>query len=220
MIENKKGLSQESAFKIANAIGLSFEKQKYFDLLVCYAQASSIKEKRYYKSWIDSFRKDNFDGPFLSKKVKLLDKWYYPVILVTSDKLAVKGASKRLHYLTHLPEKVVQRTLEYFVEHQLIDEKNGFYYISKRYLSFYDKLATKKSHKEFLRQQLHHSLKQLERNYHLQAKFFSHSFTISEDRYQYYVDKIDSLIDQISAESDSEQIEKVIQLNIQIFPMA
>lgn len=201
----------------ARALKLSFSEHRYFEALVGSEQSTQDEDRRYYKQVLKDIKKQVGNGPTPSAPPQLLGQWYYPAALIALEGTSSSKAEKRLKTLVGLNKVQSQSAINDFLSMGLVEEVSGRYKMSDRYLSYYDKASTKKTHRNFLEQQLTLSQRKLQSDYNKGAKFFSHTFSSSPEAVQKYVDKVDRTLDEIAEESDQDSIDQIYQLNIQLF---
>ncbi len=95
---------------------------------------------------------------------------------------------------------------------------DGRYELTERYIQFQDRQAKSSNQKKYIRAQLEESAKALETRYAKDAKFYCNTFTIAEDSLAGLQEKVGKLIDDLMEETNAESPDRVVQLNVQLFP--
>jgi uncharacterized protein (TIGR02147 family) len=147
----------------------------------------------------------------------LVARWYFPAIVVCLDGCATQTASKVIAEKTGIDLKQIESVIALLKQRDLLLEENGSYKVEFAHFVSHDKKGSSEASKSFLREQLNISLSTLEKNYANGPKFFSHTFTIAKSEYSNYVDSMKAFVEELSARSNEESPDEVIQLNIQIF---
>lgn len=80
IIQGRRNLSKESSFKIGRAFGLNKEEQKFFDLLVEFAQAESPEEAKLVYERLVKNRNFQKYQPIRKAQYNYFSKWYFPII--------------------------------------------------------------------------------------------------------------------------------------------
>ncbi|MBN1760478.1 MAG: TIGR02147 family protein [Chitinispirillaceae bacterium] len=80
VIENKRNLTENSIFKICQAIGLTREESEYFNNLVFFNQAKTINEKTHYYSKLIEIRRPLDIQMIDADRYEYYAKWYHSVI--------------------------------------------------------------------------------------------------------------------------------------------
>ncbi len=80
VISGKRNLTQSTILKICQAIGFTRDEADYFESLVFFNQATSIKEKTHYYSKIVEIRKPIDIAIVEKNRYEFYSKWYHSVI--------------------------------------------------------------------------------------------------------------------------------------------
>jgi uncharacterized protein (TIGR02147 family) len=137
VLSGKKSLSKESAFRIAEAMKLDEKAISYFQLLVDYGQATTLKEKSFL------FRKLGDTGP-LSKVRQLREdgyefysQWYYHTLLEVLPLIRFRGDYEALGQMLNPPisAKQARKGMELLLQLGLIVETRTGFQLSDKLLS-------------------------------------------------------------------------------------
>jgi len=218
VIDGKRNLTNQNTYKLAKALRLDFNETKFFETLVHYGQAS--EEKKYYKAKLQELKEELSDLHIKQRTTQeLFAKWYYPYILIALDGKEEKSAVKIIKSLTSLPVQSITEGINQMLELKLVEIHQGTYRLSSNFLAISDQNNNQLKTRQFLKDQTFLSAKVFDDLYAKESKFLSLGFTISESSFDYFADKMDIFLDKIATEANQQKPEKVVQLNLQLFPV-
>lgn len=105
------------------------------------------------------------------------------------------------------------------IENKMVEDGDERLRLSSDYFVQFDKIRSNSDQKTFLKAQLRLSEKALNERYESDAQFFAHTFTTLQVRIPGMVQKLAALLEEFTLDSNEDIPEKVMQLNIQFFPM-
>ena len=218
ILDGDRQLTISNIHKIANGIGLTIAEQGFFETLVLFNQAKEPDELRFYKNRLREFVAAKPKKMHKLTMNDLIRKWYYPAVWVCLEgksALQIESVAKTVGITTAEAKEVVDA----LCKAGLVTEKDGYCKLVGDYLLYHDKKLLSKSQKSYLRDQLERSRREFENNYSKESKFYSHTFTISRERFDFYVDALKSFMESLTESSNKETPERIIQLNMQLFPI-
>jgi uncharacterized protein (TIGR02147 family) len=220
VMDGKRGLTVGNIHQFAKALRLEGEEVDYFEALVLHGQAEGAAERDYYRQRLQRLKKAK---PKKGKYVGaggFVSRWYHPALVVCLYGEQNSGQVKKIANTLGISEAEVRQGLEYMHSAGIAQKReDGVFEVGESYLKFKGAFANKQQQKEFLRQQLELSLKAFRQQYETGAKFLSHTFTLSEENYNVYVKEIFALVERLTTISEEDKMERVAQLNVQLFPL-
>jgi uncharacterized protein (TIGR02147 family) len=218
VIKGKKNLTIASIHKLAHSIGLTYAEEDYFSNLVLFNQAESHEEKSFYKRRLKNISKMKPQKLYRHREGNLLTKWWYLGVLAAVANSSEKESLQRVRDMTGLPSEKVESAIFDLLQQGVLKLHQNTYRVNEEHIIFHDRISSKKSYKEYLKEHLKLSIYHLENNYTCQAKFFSQTLTISRKSFEECVEAIDEFMEAMALRSEQEPAEDLVQLNIQFFP--
>ena len=217
ILDGSRNLTTKNILGFAKATGLSYEETQYFEALVNLNQADNQMMKDYYRQRMKELGKSR--PKQLSKNIgkNIFSAWYYPAALVCIESVSKETAVKRLKTRLGLDRPASEKLIEEFVEVDLIRLESGVYVMNAEYFVYQDPTGMKLMHKKYIGEQLQKSQEAFESSYDKGAQFFAHTFTLEKQQLKFFVDKIDSFLQEITDSSNRFRNETVAQLNVQLF---
>ena len=96
VIDGKRNLSKESAFKFSKALGHKRKEADYFENLVFFNQSKTLEEKNAYLSNLMKFRKKSDPKKIEESEYAYYSNWYNPAIRELVTAIDFKGDFKKL----------------------------------------------------------------------------------------------------------------------------
>jgi uncharacterized protein (TIGR02147 family) len=217
VVSGKRNLTVESIHKIASALHLTYEETERFEVMVLLSQATSGEERRFYKKRLDQLVAKKLAPAARFSPRQLVTSWQPLAILVGADRVSADQVVEKLVGSLPLPEAMIRQTLTQLLEAGLLELKGETYQLSSSHQLFHDVKSSSARHKAFLKSQLELSSRMLEKAYGEEAKFYSHTFSISKRDLKSYDEMIRSLLSEITKRSDQTEPDDVAQLNVQLF---
>lgn len=217
VIEGRRNLTVANIHLVAEALDLNFDETQFFEVLTLLSQSKGEAELAYYKKRAKELRQLKPKKGFSLKSTDLIAAWYFPAIVVCLDGCEVKQAAQMIVKKTKLNLPQVHQVIELMRKSRLLSEAEGKYKVEFSHFVAQDKKATSEQNKKFLADQLKISQAVFDKNYTKGPKFFAHTFTVGKNSFSTYAEKIHAFIESLTAESNSEPADEILQLNIQFF---
>ncbi len=109
-----------------------------------------------------------------------------------------------------------QTKLGELIEAGLLKISDGTYSLNHSHQIFYDSNSSSIRHQKYLKSQLDLSKRALQRSYGKNARFYSHTFTISPEDFSFYANYLRETMASFTARSDETLGSEVVQLNMQL----
>ncbi len=219
IIEGKRNLSLANIHQFADALRLNRDERRYFEALVLHSQAGNTREKNYYLHTLQEFRKKKPSRLLKAETSRVLERHYYPAVLLSLQNCPVTDAMNQVCKLTGISSSEATEMIAFLEAERLVERKDGAYALSGDLFVAHDRKSSSATHKRYLDAQLLLSLEKLRKKYEQGAKFFSFTYSIKATRYDYYADRIKSLIEDLASEAQDEPTERLVQLNVQFFDL-
>lgn len=223
VIIGQRNLSEESVAKLTTAMELTGKSAEYFRLLVSFDQASSTEEKELYFVELNKIRRNTQFYKINKNQYSYFEQWYYPVIRELAVFSSWNGDYETLARLVkpEISATEAKRAVKTLIDIGLLQvDESGKYTQTSNTLSA-DDLPThliKKARNSYIKLALNASeeLPPDKRNIScatvaLGKKEFQEASALLD----WVREKIVSL-----AEQNGSDLEKVYQLNIQLFPLS
>ncbi len=219
VMDGERALTVSNIHRFAEALELTFEGTQYFEALVLRDQIKEPKHKAYYSARLSEFRRARPKS--LTRKsasTTLLAEPSAMAVVVCLDQLPVENAVTTIAAMTGVKPEVIQKIIATLLRESLLKETGGKYSLTEEYIRFQDRKSKNSNQKLYVRAQIENSIRALDTQYANEAKFYCHTFTISLHSFQILQDKIAGWIDQLMGQTNLEKPERVIQMNVQLFP--
>jgi len=227
IIDGKRNLTNEMIFKFAKAIGLTGSRFDYFENMVLFNQAKNNEEKEYYSFRLKSKSQPVVTTQLTTEQLQVLGRWYASAICEMSKSPSFKSDADWIaqRLLGAVSTDEIEQTVQMMLECKLLHkEANGqvkpnFEVISKEN---FNSLFARKSVKTMMKKGLD-LFEVLPRE---QRKYYTHTFLLPVDKFEYMQDKIRAFERDMIQESvrlyrqmDPNTSVKVYQYNSQMFPL-
>ncbi len=226
VISGKKNLGNTSIYKISQAIGHSKKEEEYFQNLVCYNQAKTLKEQNHF---LDRLKGVKNSGKQFSKarllredQFEYISKWYHAVIRSLINQFGYENDYTWLSRTLDPPilPKEAKKSVELLERLGLIKkQRNGKYIVSDKTIST-GKEAHSHAALNFHVDMIKHALNAAE--YQTKNKRFLTGLTlgISQKTYNLICNKLQDFSAEILdiAKNDDDS-DCVFQVNFQMFPV-
>lgn len=222
VINGKRNLTEETAKKIIEGLGLEGKKSKYFLTLVKFTQAKTVIEREKYFKELNWLRKDSKFYRINSKHYKYIKNWYCPVVRHIVVNCNWKNDFKYLAQLVEpeITEYEAKTAYETIVEAGLIKEdENGILRVSNENVR-YDEVS------QALRSKLRKKVLELGieslTKFSSKERYTSYStITVSNNSYNKIVDLFEKTKkDAFEIVINDNEPEKVFEMIFQIFPVS
>ena len=214
-----RNLTVTNIHSFAKALKLNESETEFFETLVLFNQANEANEAKYYRQKLRRLSEKLPQKTSLITTEMLISKWYYPPIMIALEGRHRGKEVDEIANLLQLEKDLVEKIITFFAKKNIFYIKNDTYFLNEDYYIFYEKNRSRVQLKNFLREHLMRSLDALERQFHLNGKFFSHSMSISMENYNEYLGEIRNFLATITKRANEDGTDKVVQLNIQFFPL-
>jgi uncharacterized protein (TIGR02147 family) len=157
IINGQKALSKRSIFNVAHAIGLNKKETEYFEAMVNFNEAKTVREREHYFNLLQAFNLDKVAVKLRENQFKYFSNWYNAVIRELVTIINFQGDCKRLGLKTrpNITEHQADEALQLLLDLDLIKKgPHGRYVHTERALSTGDEvvsLAVQKFQKEHLK---------------------------------------------------------------------
>lgn len=220
IIDGDRQLTVTNIHRFAQALELTYTEIQYFEALVHLCQAESTREKSYYRARVSELSRG------VSRKLTrkpsstaLLDEpSTMGVVLCLHGANTVTAATEAAEKTGVKPERV-QKIIQVLVGEELLNVVQGKFELTEKYIKFQDRKSRSGGQKKYFRAQLDASVRALETRYERDAKFYCNTFTIAEDSLEILQDRVSGWIDDLMERTNAESPEKIMQLNLQLFPV-
>lgn len=219
IIDGDRALTVTLIHDLAAALELSELETQYFEALVLSQQANGERESRYYKNRIKLLKADRPRSVGRSKVPKALSNWYFPAVYLALNHQEVDTAVTFAANSLSLKPQVIEEVLNELRKLDLVEIRDGRYHIRYDHLILKDSKASNLIHKNFLESQIKLSLDAFKKQYSSGGKFFCHTFSISKESYDRYVEQVRELLSDITRQCQDEPTESFVQLNVQLFSL-
>lgn len=222
VMDGTRALTVANIHRFAHALELTSDETAYFEALVHLNQAETDLETGFYRARLNELKKRSARSSTVIRKsssTALLQSPITMAIVVAVHELPVERAAQEIHSKTGIRIETIQIVIETLLKENLLRELNGRYELTEKYIQFQDRQSRSANQKKYIRAQLEESLKALETRYAKDAKFYCNTFTIAEGSLPNLQERVARLIDELMDETNAEAPERVVQLNIQLFPV-
>lgn len=222
LIKGKSNISLELARKFSSFFNLTANQADYFEALICYNQAKSHDEKKFYFEKLSSFKNSRIKT-IDAKYFEFYDKWYYTAIRELLYFYPLKEDYKKLAKLLipAISPVQAQRAIARLVKWGMIKkDEAGFYTRSDTHSittgidaqSFYIN-----NYQQAILKLARDALDNFPRD---QRQFSTLTMSLSPQGYEKFKDELQQFRSRLLelAEQDSFE-ERVYQLNFQLFPL-
>ncbi len=216
VLSGDRGLSLGNIHGIAHALHLKQSDHERWEALVLFGQAKDDFERNYYRGKLGFTRRPRATSAISTPSRALVAAWYIPALLVylidigaAEADLAVLAAKLRID------DAALQRTIAALQDEGLLAfRQRGSVHIS------FNRLTTLVSNKRFLRQVFEEGLRQLDSQFTSDRCFFNGTtFSVAEDDIQQFIADYKVLLDRYITAAPGNGVKRIVQANIQFFPV-
>lgn len=221
VIDGERSLTVSNIHRFAQALRLTPSETSYFETLVHLNQSETSLEKSFYQARLADLKKRAAPSSMLirnSSSTALLQSPVAMAVVVAVHELSEEDAIRRVQQKTGIKKDTIALVIEILLKENLLRVIDGRYELTERYIQFQDRQSKSSNQKKYIRAQLEESLKALETRYARDAKFYCNTFTIAEGSLPNLQEKIGKLVDELMEETNNESPDRVMQLNVQLFP--
>ncbi len=222
-MQGSRNLTVANLLQFAQALGLKGDEVEYFEALVLANQAKTTLEEKHYGARLRRIRAAK---PRRTGKLSLdkhLSQWYFPAVYLCLKNEPAEGAVARTATKLGLETQAVQAVVTELTSRGVLTIQDGCYRIEYEHLVLGGKSKASVVQKQFLESQLKLSLEAFRKKQAAgggPARFFSHTLSTTEDQYEKYVARVNGFLADITASAQDEASEKMLQVNVQLFPLA
>jgi len=223
ILKGERNLSFKSIQKILKGLDLEGKSAKYFESLVLYNQTTSSAEKKEHFENLKKLRKNTKFAKLNKTQYSLYDEWYFQVIrelVVLSD---WNGDYKRLGKLVRpsITSSQAKNAVEKLEKIGLIKKEKNIYIQIEESITAIGTPAfiIKKTRAELIQKGAEATELMTPKERYIAGTTLSVGAR-SYDKITKLLDEVRDNISKIAMQEDSKNIEKVYQLNLQIFPMS
>ena len=219
VIEGRRNLTVANIHQVAHAMRLSFEETQYFEALTLLGQGKNTSEKSYFRRRLRVLKSDKPAASFELDDFNLIARWYFPAVTVVLNDCDVNEATEKVREKTGLGVREINEVIAILKENQVLREEDGKYKLDFSHFIVHDKKMRSEANKSYFKEQLKLSTELLEKKYSKGPKFYAHTFTITQNAFAMYADKVDTFITSLAKDSDEESPDEIVQLNMQLFKL-
>ena len=223
ILKGERNLSLKSIQKFLTGLNLKGKPARYFETLVLYNQTDSTKEKKELYNKLKKLRSNTKFSKLNKAQYSLYDEWYYQVIrelVVLSD---WDNDYKKLSKLVrpHITEQEAKGAVETLETIGLIEKKDGKFVQTNSTITAEGtpSFIIKKTRAELIQKGAEAAEVMTPKERYIAGTTLS----VGEKAYNEITKLLDDVranISKIAIDEDVENIEKVYQLNLQIFPVS
>jgi uncharacterized protein (TIGR02147 family) len=223
VIDGKRNLSKESAFKFSKALGHTKKEADYFENLVFFNQSKTLEEKNAYLSNVMRFRGKSDPKKIEESEYSYYSNWYNPVIRELVIAMDFKENFKKLGQaaIPAISEAEARQSVKLLAELGFI-QKNGDGTYSKTSAVLTTgpqvrSVAIANYHKVMMQR----ASESIERFSAVQRDISSLTLSVSPQAFAAIIARIQDFRKEILELSEmDENRQKVVQLNLQLFPLS
>lgn len=220
IIEGKRNLTVENIHLLARVFQFSFDEEKFFCALVHFNQSKDPLTKKFYHNLLKKVGKGKPTLSSRTSKHQIISNWFVPAVLISAPGNLLSEAPRNISKLVGISEKVAKKVIDDLVAQNILVQDGLYIRQSNDTFVIEDKRLRSSVHKKFFKEHLNLAISKISTDYEKRAKFFSHSFLISTENFNKYVEEIRKFIEEIVSQSEHESHEEVVQLNMQFFPLS
>lgn len=223
VIEGERNLSKESVFKFSKALSLGKKESDYFENLVFFNQSKSIEEKSAYLARVMRYRLKADPKKVEENEFAYYSQWYNPIVQELVTAVDFQNDYKKLGSCVNPPISAqdAQKSVELLLSLGFIKKSEDGRYV-KTHSAFSTgpqvrSVAVANYHKEMIRL----GQEAIERFNAKERDISSITLHVTEETYRTIISKIQQFRREIlEMEDDGVSTQKVIQMNVQIFPVS
>lgn len=220
VMDGERDLSVSSLHRFARALGLSYVETQYFEALVFLAQASDPEAEAYYSMRLSELRHNRKADVDRRESEMFFSRWHHPAILLCIHDQEERQAAQKLRSVFGLSRADVKAFLDRMLSLGVVRQEGDRLLLNSEALVMRDVKSRRESYRRFIRDQLRISMRVLDNAYDKGPRFISHSFTIGEERFAFHADRLQAFLEEMTATSNLDRPDRVVQLNIQMFDLA
>ncbi len=219
IIEGKRNLTPSNVLRLGKFLELTFEETRYLETLTYLCRSKTSLERSHYSNCLKSLKREGAVKYGRKAPKELLEKWYYPAVLVALHQCPLDESTERMLQLIGISAEEGRAAAQTLLEMGALILNEQHYQMVDANVLMVDSKKSKLKYKNFLKDQLKLSSKKLEEEYDHGAQFFSQTLSISKQSWPTYLRSVRSLMSETARQSDSDSAEQLIQLNVQLFPL-
>jgi uncharacterized protein (TIGR02147 family) len=220
VMAGKRNLTKESTDKVALAMRLKKRERDYFELLVLFCQARTLREKESCLARLTAIRKSAFYQPIGDDRSEYISHWLHPVVRelvgIMDGSDCERELAGRIAYPV-TPAKV-RESIELLVRLGLLRQVSGKLAIAHSLLSTGPGVAAASAVRYHIGA-MTLAAEALNRFGAAEREIVGMTIGISRATFNRIRERIWDLRQEILASADDPKPEQVYQLNIQLFPM-
>jgi uncharacterized protein (TIGR02147 family) len=222
VITKKRNLTHDSALKVCRGFGLKKIEREYFESLVWFNQAADNNDRNHYYKKLMALKKDASARKLDKDSYEYFSKWFYPVIreVAVLGKRSMASDEIARFLSPSISVKDVENALSALENLGLIErDKKGRYKQTQRFVTTgpeVQSLIIANYHKEMLRL----ATESIERHKSVERDISALTLSIHSEKIpelkEYLSGIRRDILEKYGDEADSD---RVVQLNIQLFPL-
>ena len=219
ILRGQRRLQHDQILAFKEFLSLTSSEFDYLFHLVMSNDSQDKKTAAYHKAKLEDLRR-----PASSRRQtqespeEILTHWYYPVILLHST-LSTKLSRRRLERILGIDGAEMDDAYAELSKLGLL-EKSGENWIATPSRIKLSKRSWNLIQRQFLKDQLRHSLKTFDQSYGLNGKFYSQTLTFSRGTFETMWQNIKDQCDEYADRADEEASDELVQMNVQFFRLA
>lgn len=222
VIEGKRNLTAESLRKMVRGLGLSGKPASYFEALVYYNQARTVEDREHFFRELDRLRRSTQFYRVHERQHAYYQEWYYPVIRELAVYGDWRGDFSRLGRLVRpslTPDKA-RKAVETLESIGLLERMTDGRYRQSSEAVTAESVpppVTRKMRKEMMIR----AIEAMETLPIDKRHISGATVAMTERMYQQFTERLDELRrDIIQAAAQDTQVQRVYQVNFQVFPLS
>lgn len=221
IINGQKNLARVSILNVAKALKLKRAETAYFEALVNFSDARSVRDKEYYFRVLQELGHSDPARPVLKSQVEYFSHWYYVVIRELITIRDIKDDFRRLARLVDPPitPEQAQQAVKVLLELGLVQKLKSGRYIQTNQNITTDADTTPFAVKLFQKESLKLASSSIERHNKKFRDISTLTMGISEDGFEQIRDEIAAFRRRIvEIVKKDNPADRVYQFNFQLFP--
>lgn len=223
VIDGKRNLSKESAFKFAKGLNLNIAESDYFENLVFFNQSKTLDSKNSYLARIMKYRRRTDPKKIEESEYAYYSAWYNPVVCELATAIDFKDNFAKLGeaVIPQISGVQAKKSVKLLTTLNFIKKtETGLYAKCTATLTtgpIVRSIAVANYHKAMLQR----AAESIERFPATQRDISSLTLRVSEKRYKEVIDRIRIFRKELLDTADVDgKPDKVVQINFQAFPLS
>jgi uncharacterized protein (TIGR02147 family) len=221
ILNGKRNISDELIFKFAELFRFSKQETEYFEHMVHYAQAKDADRKQYYFSKMLSLRKSSVKE-LTAEQNEYFSTWYNVAIRELLNIYTFDGDFEKLGKIIAPPitANQAQTSVELLLKLGLINRDGADYYITDKTITTGVNVSLSSIH-HFQRATMDLARTAIERFERKDRSISTLTLSVSPKQFKVIEEKLAEFRREVLeiVKNDGDPIERVYQLNFQIFPL-